>query len=419
MSNGASESKGFWSIFFVFSGYVLSVTAFVLGGNAGSQLGFTKGVLALLIGNMLLACYAGTLGYIGKQSSCSSTDLFKPVYGIKGQVLTASVVSLFSLVFVSVYSALVGSMAASLFPGLSPFVGLVVYLVILLYINLKGFKGLSAFSKIGVPMIAAFVLYGLFVVEQKVGFSNVISAEPTAPVPFFDAVSIIAASWMTGATFSSDITRFVKQKNHVFLVPIGAFICVTFLEAVALACALGTGQSDLIVILSDLGMSAVAFILYILLTITSGQAVVFIAAQALENITKVVRGQVGKESDGKFTATHFIMPSCVFAGAIGVFMIVNGFTSSFLGMLGIIGTAIPPVGGTLVGHFLVVEREFVKTFENMPSYRPAGFVAWIIGIACSTYITFGIKPLNGFIAAAIVYIVLRKMEGNKSATATN
>ena len=59
-----NETKGIGSVFFVFAGYVLSVTAFVLGGNVGNQLTFMDGVLALLVGNMILAFYAGILGYV-------------------------------------------------------------------------------------------------------------------------------------------------------------------------------------------------------------------------------------------------------------------------------------------------------------------------------------------------------------------
>ncbi|MFI3236708.1 MAG: cytosine permease [Lachnospiraceae bacterium] len=406
------ETKGLGSVFFVFAGYILSVTAFVLGGNVGNQLGFTNGVLALLLGNMILALYAGVLGYIGKKAQKSSTDLFKPVYGLKGQVITSSIVSMFSIVFVSVYCSLVGSMVSSLFPGVSPYVGLVIYLAILTLINIKGFKGMSIFSKIGVPMIGFFVIYGLIVVGNKIGFGNALTADPTQPASFSSAVSVIAASWMTGATFSSDITRYLKKSGYVFIVTVGSFLCVTLLEIVALLCALGTGQSDLVQILSDLNMSAVAFVIYVLLTITSGQAVVFISAQALENIIKVVRGKEG-ESDGKFTAKQFIIPSCIFAGLVGVFMTMNGFTSTFLSMLGIIGTAIPPVGGTIVAHFLLVEREYTETFKNIPAFRWAGFIGWITGICVSKLITIGISPLNGFVTAVIVYVVIRKITDKK------
>ena len=402
-----NETKGLGSVFFVFAGYVLSVTAFVLGGNVGNQLTFTNGIAALLIGNMVLAFYAGIIGYVGTKTQKSSTDMFKPVFGVKGQVVTSTIVSLFSLVFVSVYSALVGGMMESLFHLGSPFIGLVLYLILITVINLKGFKGMSVISKIGVPAIALFVVYGIVTIKNKVGFANITTAVPVAPASFFSVVSVVTASWMTGATFSSDITRFVKKSNYVWLVTVGSFLCVTFLETVGLICSLGTGKSDIVQILADLNMSVVAFGIYLLLTITSGQAVLFIAAQALANITKVVRNKEDSD-DGKFSAKFFIIPCCIFGGIIGVIMMVNGFTSTFLSLLGVIGTAIPPVGGTLVSHFMLVERDYVNSFNNMPAYRMTGFVAWICGICVSKFIVWGIQPLNGFVTAILVYFLLRK-----------
>ena len=177
-----NETKGIGSVFFVFAGYVLSVTAFVLGGNVGNQLTFMDGVLALLVGNMILAFYAGILGYVGIKTQRSSTDMFKPVFGIRGQVVTSTIVSLFSLVFVSVYSALVGSMMDSLFHLGSPYYGLALYLVMITLINLKGFKGMSVISKIGVPAIAVFVVYGIITIGQKIGFANITAAVPVAPI---------------------------------------------------------------------------------------------------------------------------------------------------------------------------------------------------------------------------------------------
>lgn len=402
------ETKGLGSVFFVFAGYVLSVTAFVLGGNVGNQLKFTDGLMALLIGNMILAFYSGIIGYVGTKTQKSSTDMFKPVFGIKGQVVTSTIVSLFSLVFVSVYSSLVGSMMASLFHLSTPYIGLVLFLVFITIVNLKGFKGMSVISKIAVPAIALFVIYGIIVIGNKIGFANVTAAEPITPTSFFTVVSVVTASWMTGATFSSDITRFVKKPKYVWFVTVGSFLCVTLLETVGLICSLGTGKSDIVQILAELDMSVVAFCIYLLLTITSGQAVLFIAAQALANITKVIRGRE-EADDGKYTAKFFIIPCCIFAGIVGVIITANGFTSTFLSLLGIIGTAIPPVGGTLVSHFLLVEREYVKSFENMPTYRWTGFAAWICGICVSRFVVWGIQPLNGFVTAIVVYWILRKM----------
>ena len=407
------QTKSLASIFFVFAGYVLSVTAFVLGGTVGSQLTFQQGILCLLVGDMILGLYAGLIGYVGFRTQKSSADLFKPVFGRKGQVIAATVVSLFSLIFVSVYSSLVGSMMSSLFNLNNPFIGLFLYLILITFINLKGFKGMSVISNLGVPAIGIFVIYGMIVIAQKIGFSNVTTAVPSTPASFFAVLSTVVASWTTGATFSSDITRYVKKGRLVFFVTFGSFLCVTVLESVGLICALGTGESNIVTILGQLHMSGVAFIIYLLLTITSGQAVVFIAAQALANVANVIKKEEAPEK--AITANSFIVPISVFAAIVAVFMTINGFTNSFLSALSLIGIFIPPVGGAIVSHYFFVEREYVKTFENMPEYRPIAFVPWIVGVLVSKFLPMGIHPLNGFITAIILYFVLRKVTDKKDA----
>lgn len=402
------KGQSLLSIFFIFAGYVLSVTAFMVGGNVGNQTTLWSGIAAIIAGNLVLALYAGIIGYVGMKSKRSSTEIFQPVFGIKGQVFTSTIVTLFALCFISVYSSLVGNMMTSFFPNVSPFVGLTAYIFIIGAINLKGFKGMSTLSGIAVPAIAVFVVFGLYMVGTKIGFDNLDIAIPVNPQPFVTTLSLVVACWMTGATFSADLTRFVKKPAQVFVVTIGSFICVGVLETVGLFCALGTGQSDLIAILSQLNLSLVAFFIYTLLAITSGQALVYTFSLALTNISKVIRNK----SDGKFEEKFWIIPSCLFAGVIGAIMTVSGFASVFLSLLEIIGIAIPPIGGTLVANFLIVERNFEKPYINMPDYRITGFIAWALGILLARYIPIGIKPLNGFLVAVISFAAIRIIQKN-------
>lgn len=88
-------------------------------------------------------------------------------------------------------------------------------------------------------------------------------------------------------------------------------------------------------------------------------------------------------------------------------MTVSGFASVFLSLLEIIGIAIPPIGGTLVANFLIVECNFEKPFINMPNYRITGFISWAFGILLARYIPIGIKPLNGFLVAVISFAAIR------------
>lgn len=406
MNGGTAEfqTRGLPSIFFVFAGFVLSVTAFLIGTKVGKSVTLGKGLAALLGGNMILATYAGVIGLVGMKTRRSSTVMLRPVFGLQGQILVSTLITFVNISFVSVYASMIGSQLAAFFPSLSEYFGLFAFVIVVGIINLVGFKGLSFLGKIGVPALAAFVVIGLMKIHSNVGFEKLAEAVPVEPLPWIAVLSFVTASWMTGGTLSSDLTRFARKPHYVFIVTFGAFLCVTILESVGLVCSLGAGEGNLVSILSKLGLDSVAIFIYLILGLTSGQAIVYSFSLAVMNITKVING--GQDSK-IFTNEFWIVAGCVIASVVGVIMTRTGLLFSFLNFVKMIGIAVPPVGGLIMAHYFIVERNFERPFENMPAVRFPAFIAWVVGVAGAYFMTFGIAPLNGFFVAIAVYVTLR------------
>lgn len=400
------QTRSLPSIFFVFAGFVLSVTAFLTGTNVGKSVTLWKGLAALLAGNMILAAYAGFIGLIGMKTRRSSTVILRPLFGFKGQILVSALMTFINISFVSVYASMIGSQLASFFPSLSPYFGLFAFVIVIGAVNLFGFNGLSFLGKIGVPALAVFVTLGVVKVHFNVGFDALVEAVPSHPQPWLFVLSFVIASWMTGGTFSSDMTRFARKPSYVFIVTVSAFLCVTILEVVGLFCSLGAGEGNLVTILSRLGLDGMAMFIYLILGLTSGQAIVYSFALALDNITRVLNGD--KESK-IFTDKFWIVTGCVIATVVGIIMTRTGLLYSFLNFIKMIGIAVPPVGGLIIAHYLIVERDFKKPFQNMPVVRLSAFVAWIAGVIGACFMKFGVTPLNGFLVTIAVYVVLRYM----------
>lgn len=406
------QTKSLPSIFFVFAGFVLSVTAFLIGTKVGKSVTLGKGLAALLTGNMILAAYAGTIGLTGMKTRRSSTVMLRPVFGMQGQILVSALITFVNISFVSVYASMIGSQLASFFPVLSPYFGLFAFVIVIGAINLIGFKGLSILGKLGVPALAAFVVLGLIKVHSNVGFAQLAEAVPAEPMSWIAVLSFVTASWITGGTLSSDLTRFARKPYYVFIVTFGAFFCVTILESVGLICSLGAGEGNLVTILDKLGLDTVAIFIYLILGLTSGQAIIYSFSLAVMNITKVLNG--GEESR-IFNNQFWIVAGCIIASVVGVIMTNTGLLFSFLNFIKLIGIAVPPVGGLIMAHFLIVERNFERPFETIPSVRFPAFIAWICGVAGAYYLKFGIAPLNGFFVAIAVYAALRSALPQKQA----
>ena len=403
-ANAEFETKGLPSIFFVFAGFVLSVTAFLIGTKVGNSVSLGKGLAALLTGNMILAAYAGVIGLIGMKTRRSSTVMLRPVFGLQGQILVSALITFVNISFVSVYASMIGTQLYAFFPVLTKYAGLFAFVIVVGAINWFGFKGLSILGKVGVPALAAFVVLGVFKIHAKVGFAALADAVPAEPTSWIAMLSFVTASWMTGGTLSSDLTRFARKPYYVFIVTFGAFLCVTILESVGLICSLGAGEGNLVTILSKLGLDSVAIFIYLILGLTSGQAIVYSFSLAVMNITRVING--GREPR-VLTDRFWIVVGCVIASVVGVIMTRTGLLFSFLNFIKMIGIAIPPVGGLIIAHYLIVERNFEKPFENMPAVRLPAFIAWAGGIVGAYYLKFGIAPLNGFFVAIAVYTALR------------
>ncbi len=411
---GEFQTKSLSSIFFVFAGFVLSVTAFLIGTNVGKSVTLGRGLAALLAGNMILAAYAGTIGLIGMKTRRSSTVMLRPVFGLQGQIVVTALITFINISFVSVYASMIGSQLAAFFPALSPYFGLFAFIIVVGAVNLFGFKGLSVLGKIGVPALAVFVVMGLLKVHSKVGFASLTEAIPSEPLPWIAVLSFVTASWITGGTLSSDITRFARKPGYVYIVTFGAFLCVTILEAVGLVCSLGAGEGNLVTILAKLGLDSVALFIYLILGLTSGQAIVYSFSLAVMNITRVLSGD---REPRVLTDKFWIVVGCAVAALVGVVMTRSGLLYSFLSFIKMIGIAVPPVGGLIMAHYLIVERNFERPFESMPAVRCTAFAAWVCGIAGAYFLKFGVAPLNGFFVAIAVYALLRFALGTKTAPA--
>ncbi|MDR1688945.1 MAG: cytosine permease [Clostridiales bacterium] len=403
------EGNGIGSVFAVLAGYVLSATAFTLGGSIGNGLDFAGGLTAIITGNIILALYAGVMGYLCYKTRKNAGETYKPVFGKKGSVLAVSVAGLFVILFCAVYCALVGNMTNAVFPGAPKWVGiaaLFIFMTITTAINMTGFKGISYFGKFAIPAILVFVVYGLIMIEKVNGFSNVLEAAPQFHMPVFAGISLVCASWMTGATISPDITRFVKKPGYIFIVTFAAFMCVAGLESAGMFLSLASGESDMVSALSVMGLGGAAYVLYLLLTLSSGAPSIMLVCISVINIFNIFPKQAEKAASGNVTAKTFIIPLSIVSTAGGLFLMLSNFTTTFIGIINVIGTAIPPIGGVVISHYLVIQSDFKKAFENMPDYNTAAFAAWGAGTAIGALVNWGIAALNGFFAAGALYALI-------------
>lgn len=104
----------------------------------------------------------------------------------------------------------------------------------------------------------------------------------------------------------------------------------------------------------------------------------------------------------------------VLGGAtIALVLALGGIYNSLIPYLLFLGTVIPPVGGAIVADFWLRHRgQFPNLETPLPRFNWAGVIAYVLacGIAyLSSRASLGVAPINGVIAAAVLYFILIKV----------
>ena len=90
----SKDKKGFLSMFVVMLGFTFFSASMLTGGNLGTGLTLKEFFIAVLLGNLILACYTGLLAYIGADTGLSMHLLARYSFGEKGSYLASFITSI-------------------------------------------------------------------------------------------------------------------------------------------------------------------------------------------------------------------------------------------------------------------------------------------------------------------------------------
>ncbi|MGL4382807.1 MAG: cytosine permease, partial [Bacilli bacterium] len=87
---------------------------------------------------------------------------------------------------------------------------------------------------------------------------------------------------------------------------------------------------------------------------------------------------------------------------------------NFVGFLGILNNLIPGIGAIIITDYFIVSRlkyqDLSKIKFQIVNYN--AIIAWCISFIVAQS-KWGIAPINGVLSAAIIYIILSKVSGQK------
>jgi cytosine permease len=255
-----------------------------------------------------------------------------------------------------------------------------------------GFKGIEMISWISIPLML--ILCGIVLVQsldQVGGWAGLLATEGTGEMTAGLAVTLMVGTFVSGGTQIGNWSRFDRgAPARVFALTALAVVVVQFgMLFFGGVGAAAYGEPDFVALLMTMGLAGASVILLVanLWTTNDNAAYSF--------------GVAGSELFEKKSKSPFIIAGV----AIGIVLALTGVADAMTGFLVLVGVAIPPLGGVLIGTFFLVwrGRDPGLDLENQPRFKLPGLVSYLAGAAAAlvcSLMAWGSPALVGIIVAA-------------------
>lgn len=401
--------RSFYGVSMVWVGWCISLSAFLTGGTigAGNKLGI--GLLAVLVGNLLLFALASLCGTVGFRTGRATASLFQAVFGSKGSVVVSALLGISAMSFIGVLLNSFANTLTALLPWIPFWVAILVFGILILATVLRGFKGLEWLGNVAGPMLWVLLALCLYATLKKYGTATLVAYEPEKPLDFITSVGAAVATWIAGAGMASDVTRYNKKVSHVWGgALLGYILGAGLFEAVAAVCAIGVGDGNLVVVMSKLGLLIPAVLVLGLALWTTTGSNVYSSSLAFTNAAQI--------AGLKIPGYVFSIISTVIAMAVAFL----GLASKFSSWLSFCGSLCGPIAGMTIAHFLVLNRKSTKIFVPK-NLRLSAWLSWASAFVLSQITKSAIPALTAIALGFALYIVFsyildKKLNIHKEAT---
>ncbi|HEY2206732.1 MAG TPA: cytosine permease [Pseudonocardia sp.] len=391
------------SVAAVWFGFPMILTNAVFGGVIVYGLGLLPGLLAILIGNLVLMAYVGTLSHLAGTTGRNFAMIAKSTFGSRGYAIASGFLSTIVIGWFAFQTGLTGSTLHSTMgwsePGMILLAG-----VLYIAVTFVGIRALAMLGAVAAPLFVVLAVVAIGFVASTRGLGGVLGygGHPGATVASIGAaITMTVAGFADSGTMTADFTRWARTGRQAVSASVTAFPVANFVSmavggvivAAGAATDPDTNGGDFLSILVGhhplLTALAVAFVF-----INLGS----VCTHCLYN------GAVGWSH---ITASRMRLLTVVL-GVIGVIAAVAGVWTLFADWLNVLGVFVPPIGAVLITDQVLLRRR--AEGRAVSAFRPAAFAAWAVGAGVAAIVHFTApafaEAIAGILAAALAYLVI-------------
>ena len=357
----------------------------ILTGTSFAPLGFTKGLLAIIIGHIIGCGMMFFAGFIGGKTRKSAMETVKMSFGEKGSLLFAvlNVLQLVGWTAIMIYD---GALAADglLHSGIWIW-AIVIGILIIVWI----FIGLTNLGKLNtVAMTALFVLS---LVLFKVIFFNTDFVMPIAVsddmMTFGAAVELAVAMPLSWLPLISDYTREAEKPFAATFTSVLVYSVVSiFMYMIGMGAAIFTGEYDIAQIMLKTGLGVVGLLIIVFSTVTTTFLDAYSAGVSCVSISSKIQE--------KWAA--------IIVTVIGTIAAIVYPMDNITNFLYLIGSVFAPMIAVQIADYFILK----KADSEKNAFQWRNLIVWLAGFIIYRMLMHVDTPLGNTLPDMVITVVL-------------
>ena len=260
----------------------------IMTGTYFAPLGFSKGLLAILLGHVIGCIMLFLAGLIGGKVRKSAMETAKMSFGSKGALLF-SVLNIIQLVGWTAIMIFDGALAANGIFNMGSWVWCAIIGALIVLWILIGIKNLGKVNTVAMAALFALTIVLSFVIFGKGNVLNISSESMT----FGAAVELSVAMPLSWLPLISDYTR--EAKNPVKATAVSAItygIVSCWMYVIGMGAAIFTAESDIAQIMVKAGLGIAGLLIVVFSTVTTTFLDAYSAGVSSESLSRNISGKL-------------------------------------------------------------------------------------------------------------------------------
>ena len=326
----------------------------IMTGTYFAPLGFTKGLLAILIGHIIGSTMLFFAGLIGGKVRKSAMETAKMSFGSKG-VLLFSVLNIIQLVGWTAIMIYDGALAVSGIFDIGNWIWCIIIGALIILWVLIGIKNLGKVNTVAMAALFILTIVLSFVIFGKGTMQNIGGEGMT----FGAAVELSVAMPLSWLPLISDYTREAKKPVKATAVSAITYGIVSlWMYVIGMGAAIFTGESDIAQIMVKAGLGIAGLLIVVFSTVTTTFLDAYSAGISSESLSSKISGK------------WFAVAVTVIGAAGAIFLPLTDVTD----FLYFIGSVFAPMIAIQIADFFILKQN-----NETSAFSIQNLIIWLIG----------------------------------------